>query len=92
MADEFKPAPVDYVPLSYKQTAVAIAAAHPKWSLKSLQAHGLSRLKNKRSLYRWRDDVKRGGNTFDKWYTINCETYERFLEARQNLEQVRHII
>lgn len=50
----FKPAAADYVSLSYKQRAVAITAAHLKWSLKTLQAHGLSRLKNKRSLYRWR--------------------------------------
>lgn len=43
-------------------------------------------------IYRWRDDVKRGGTNFDKWKTIDSETYERFLEARQNLEQVNNFI
>lgn len=92
VAEEFTPVPKDYIPLWYKERAVALAAAHPKWSLKSLQANGCSRLKHKKHLYRWRDDVKRGGTNVDKWTTIDQETYERFLEARQNLEQVIYCI
>lgn len=91
VADEFAHEPADYVPLSYKERAVALAVAHPKWSLKSLQSHGVSRLKHKSMLYRWKEDVKRGGTRLDKLNTIDRETYERFVEARQNLEQVNHI-
>lgn len=91
VAEEFTPTPTDYVSLAYKERAVALATAHPKWSLRSLQSHGVSRLKHKSMLYRWKEDVKRGGTNFDKWRTIDCETHERFVEARQNLEQVNYI-
>lgn len=40
----------DYIPLSYKERAVALAEAHPKWSLKTLQKHGCYRLKDKKRL------------------------------------------
>ncbi|XP_046476181.1 uncharacterized protein [Neodiprion pinetum] len=88
VAQEFAPEPRDYIPLSYKERAVAIADAHPKWSLKCLQNHGASRLKHKQNLYRWKEDVKRGGTYFDRWKTIDSDTYERFLEARSSMEQV----
>lgn len=88
IAEEFAPEPHEYIPLSYKERAVAIADAHPKWTLKTLQRRGASRLKHKQYLYRWKEDVKHGGNHFDKWYTIDNETYERFLEARSSMEQV----
>lgn len=89
MAEEFQPEPLDYIPLWYKEKVVALAAAHPKWNLKTLQANGAARLKHKETLYRWKEDVKRGGTNFDKWKTIEHETYERFVEARNNMEQVK---
>lgn len=39
-------------------------------------------------LYRWKDDIKRGGTPHDKWKVIEQETHERFVEAGKNLEQV----
>lgn len=89
MPEEFSPEPRDYIPLWYKKNAVALAEAHPRWSLKSLQANGAGRLKQKHLLRRWKDDVNRGGTNFDKWKSIDYDTYERFLEARNNMEQVK---
>ena len=37
----------DLIPLSYKKKVVALAKAHPKWSLAALQKNGASRLKRK---------------------------------------------
>lgn len=80
---------VDYIPLSYKERAVALAEAHPKWSLKTLQKQGCSRLKDKRRLHQWKQDIKRGGTIFDKWKHIETETFDRFKEARECFEQVK---
>lgn len=90
VGEEFPPEPPEYVPLWYKEKIVTLAATHPKWSLKSLQKHGASRLKYKKDLYRWKEDVKRGGTHFDKWTTIDQKTYEQFVEARMNMEQVKY--
>lgn len=65
-----------------------MATLHPKWKLKTLQTKGFARLKSERALLQWKTDVKRGGTHFDKWNSIDEETYERFVEARRNNEQV----
>lgn len=87
--EELGSAPTNYIPLRYKERAVAFANANPKYSLKSLKRHGFHRLTDKRQLRRWKHDVEIGGNHYDKWYKIDHETYERFLEARRNKEQVK---
>ncbi|XP_014473194.1 PREDICTED: uncharacterized protein LOC106743652 [Dinoponera quadriceps] len=79
---------IDYIPLSYKEKVVALAEAHPKWSLKTLKKRGCSRLRDKKELARWKNDIKRGGTVVDKWKHIETETYERFKEAKEHLEQV----
>lgn len=61
---------------------------HPKWSLKTLQKQGSSKLKSKSALYQWKEDVKQGGTTVDKWKHIEVQTFECFLDAREHLEQV----
>lgn len=61
---------------------------HPKWTIKTLQKH-FNRLKNTRMLRMWKDDVKRGGTTIDKWMQIETQTFEYFQEARKFLEQVK---
>jgi len=82
------PSNFNYIPLSYKQKTVALVEAHPKWNLKTLQRYGCARLKNMKRLREWKEDVKRGGTTFDKWKQIEIETFEHFIEARESLEQV----
>ena len=47
-----------------------------------------SKLKRKETLEKWKQNVKYGGNKFDKMTVINSETYERFKDARENHEQV----
>lgn len=37
----------------------------------------------------WKEDVKRGGTTIDKWKQIETQTYEKFVDARECLEQVQ---
>ncbi|XP_044579951.1 uncharacterized protein LOC123262029 isoform X1 [Cotesia glomerata] len=36
----------------------------------------------------WEKDVEHGGTKFDKYYVIDSWTYDRFVEARQNYQQV----
>ncbi|RLU18846.1 hypothetical protein DMN91_009204, partial [Ooceraea biroi] len=80
--------PFDYIPLEYKTKTVALAKAHPKWSLANLQKKGCSRLKRKEDLKKWADEVKQGGTNFDEWIHIDTETFERFKEAKSFYEQV----
>lgn len=40
--DDFEEAPPDYIPLDYKEKVVALALAHPKWNLATLQKNGAS--------------------------------------------------
>lgn len=40
-------------------------------------------------LQQWTKDVKKGGTKFDKSKQIESETFERFLEARNFMEQVQ---
>lgn len=68
-----------------------MATMHPKWKLKTLQTKGFARLKSERALVQWKQDVKRGGTHFDRWKIIDEETYERFVEARRNNEQVNRV-
>lgn len=77
------------VPLAYKEKAIALAEMHPKWSIKVLQKRGCSRLKDVRMLRTWRNDVKRNGSNIDKWKHIETQTFERFKEARECIEQVK---
>lgn len=78
--------------MAYKERAVALAEANPKWSLKTLQKQGCSRLKDKKRLKQWKQDITQGGTMFDKWKQIKIETLERFKQARECLEQVKTYI
>lgn len=80
---------LEYIPLEYKIKVVNLAKEHPKWSLKTLQKNGCSRLKSMKLLYRWKEDIKRGGTRIDKYTAIDSWTYDRFVEAcRANHQQV----
>lgn len=83
----------EYIPLEYKIKVVNIAKEHPKWSLQNLQKKGCLHLKSMKHLHRWEEDIKRGGTTIDKYTIINSWTYDRFVEARANNQQVttRHL-
>lgn len=74
--------------MDYKIKVVNIAKKHPTWNLQSLQKNGCSRLKRKEYLSKWEEDIKKGGNKFDKYTIIDSWTYDRFVEARQNYQQV----
>jgi len=86
--DEKKAKQVEYIPLDYKVKVVNIAKQHPNWNLKNLQKKGCSRLKNMKDLKRWEEHIKKGGTIIDKYTTIDSWTYDRFTEARENLQQV----
>ena len=77
-----------YISLKYKEKVVALAEAHPKWSLATLQRNGCHRLKRKDLLQRWKKDILKGGTRIDKLRAIDSETFDRFTEARCCLEQV----
>lgn len=49
---------------------------------------GCSRLKNLKSLKRWQEDIIHGGTKIDKHSIIDSWTYDRFVEARENFQQV----
>lgn len=83
-----KSKPSDYISLDYKTKVVNIAEAHPSWSLATLQKKGCSRLKKREYLSKWKEDIKKGGTIFDKYAIIDSWTYDRFVEARQNYQQV----
>lgn len=78
----------DYISLDYKVKVVNIAKQYPKWSLANLQKKGCSRLKSMKDLKKWEEHIKKGGTMIDKYTTIDSWTYDRFTEARENLQQV----
>lgn len=78
----------EYIPLEYKVKDVNMAKEHPNWSFKNLQKKGCSHLKTMKHLYRWEEDIKRGGTTVDKYAVIDSWTYDCFVEARANYQQV----
>ncbi|XP_011871240.1 PREDICTED: uncharacterized protein LOC105563886 isoform X2 [Vollenhovia emeryi] len=73
----------NYISLAYKEKTVALAEAHPKWSLQTLQRRGCSLLKKKSLLKQWKEDVERRGTNIDKWKHIETEILERFKKARK---------
>ncbi|XP_044580607.1 uncharacterized protein LOC123262454 isoform X2 [Cotesia glomerata] len=79
---------MDYIPLEYKIKVLNIAKAHPSWKLETLQKNGCSHLKRMDHLKVWEKDVEHGGTKFDKYHVIDSWTYDRFVEARQNYQQV----
>lgn len=92
-SDEYEPREkqkrkTEHIPLDYKIKAVNIAKKHPNWSLETLKKNGCRRLQKKEYLSKWEEDIKKGGNTFDKYAIIDSWTYDRFVEARQNYQQV----
>lgn len=86
--EDFEEPPHDHISLEYKEKVVALAQAHPKWSLAVLQKNGASRLKRKDYLQRWKEDIVNGGGRIDKLNKINSEVFDLFTEARSCLEQV----
>lgn len=86
---DFEQASSDYISLEYKEKIVALAQAHPKWSLSTFQKNGATRLKRKDHLQRWKEDVLNGGTMIDKLKSIDSETFKRFEEARNSFQQVK---
>ncbi|GBO19182.1 hypothetical protein AVEN_38866-1 [Araneus ventricosus] len=39
-------------------------------------------------LSKWEEEIKKGGNLFDKYSILDSWTYDRFVEARENYQQV----
>lgn len=87
--EDYEKPSVEYIPLEYKIKVVALAQAHPKWSLAVLQKNGASRLKRKVILLQWKEDIRKGGTRINRLRIINSETFDRFVEARGRLEQVK---
>jgi len=78
-----------HIPFAYKEKVVALAEIHPKWSITTFQKQGFRRLKNAKMLRTWKNDIKQGGTAVDKWIQIEMQTFEKFKEARECLEQVK---
>lgn len=74
--------------MEYKIKVINMAKEHPKWSLKTLQKNGCLRLKTMNHLYRWKRDIKCGGTIIDKYAVIDSWTYDCFMEAKANCQQV----
>ncbi|GBN35808.1 Valine--tRNA ligase, partial [Araneus ventricosus] len=91
-SDEYEPEEkkryVEYISLDYKIKVVNIARAHPTWNLQSLQKNGCSHLKKMEYLSKWEEEIKKEGNLFDKYSILDSWTYDRFVEARENYQQV----
>ncbi|KAF8788365.1 hypothetical protein HNY73_009872 [Argiope bruennichi] len=60
----------------------------PEGERKKEKENGCSRLKRKDYLSKWEEDVRKGGSIFDKYAIIDSWTYDRFVEARENFQQV----
>lgn len=87
MPEKFQ-TPYKHISLEYKKRTVALAQAHPKWSLATLHKKGCSLLKRKDDLKKWKEDMKSGGTRHDKWIHIDKETFDRFIEARASYKQI----
>jgi hypothetical protein len=77
-----KPHVSDLVPLDVKIKAVTLAQLHPTWSVKTISSKTSRLLTSKMQLWRWKEQVERGGSDRDKYNMINSWTYDRFTEAR----------
>ncbi|XP_029047675.2 uncharacterized protein LOC114878249 [Osmia bicornis bicornis] len=80
--------PRNFISLQYKKKVVAMAKAHPKWSLETIQKRGGALLKKKAHLKIWEAEIAAGGTMFEKYESINEKTFQRFQEARENLEEI----
>ncbi|OAD59935.1 hypothetical protein WN48_07846 [Eufriesea mexicana] len=79
---------VDNIPLDSKIKAVILARQHPSWSIKTLQKKGSRFLKRKNDLIRWKAQIEKEDTKYDMYNAIDQWTYDRFKEARENLQQV----
>jgi len=78
----------DYIPLETKIKILNMVREHPKWSLKTVQKHGGSALKNKSDLKKWKDQIEKGYGAKEKYEMINKWTFDRFVEARQQMQPI----
>jgi len=61
---------------------------HPNWSLKTIHKHGGSALKNKSDLKKWQIQIEQGGGVKEKFNMIQKWTFDRFVEARQQMQPI----
>ncbi|XP_071639392.1 uncharacterized protein [Temnothorax longispinosus] len=78
----------DYVPLETKIKIVNMTKQHPKWSLKTIHKHGGSALRSKKDLKKWQEQIEKGSGVKEKFDLINKWTFDRFVEARQQMQPV----
>lgn len=77
-----------HITLEEKIRGVNLARLHPRWSISTLQKHGVPSLRHKGLLTKWKKDIEKGGTQADKYEIINNTTYARFVEARERNEPV----
>ncbi|KAJ8684535.1 hypothetical protein QAD02_020327 [Eretmocerus hayati] len=82
---KFKSDPISF---EHEVKMVAIADAHPNWSLRTLQNNGCAALTHMDTLARWRADIAKKGTQFDRSEFINEKTFEAFKEARSKRQPV----
>ncbi|XP_076386074.1 uncharacterized protein LOC143264143 [Megachile rotundata] len=75
----------EVVDLEYKKKAVSFWKRGTKRALsfRTVQTR-YKKLKSRRQLYEWEEQIKKGGSRFDKLKTIANATLQKFIEARQN--------
>lgn len=92
--EEFQPVPSkklktgDYVPLETKIKIVNMTRQHPKWSLQTIHKHGGTALRLKKDLFKWREQIEKGSGIKEKFDQINKWTFDRFVEARRQMQPV----
>lgn len=73
--EEFEPAckklKSDYISLDTKIKILNMVREHPNWSLKTIQKHGGSALKNKSDLKKWQEQIEKGSGVKEKFDMIN---------------------
>lgn len=61
---------------------------HSNWSLKTIHKHGGNALKNKSDLKKWQVQIEQGGGVKEKFNMIQKWTFDRFVEARQQMQPI----
>ncbi|OAD46873.1 hypothetical protein WN48_00004 [Eufriesea mexicana] len=78
---------VDNIPLHSKIEAVILARQHPSWSIKTSTKERKSIFKKgENDLIRWEAQIEEGGTKYGMYNAIDQWTYDRFKQARENLQ------
>lgn len=72
-----------------KKEIIALWDSHPKWSWTSLKSNGAPEIPDKRTLYNWRSQVRKGHSRLEKFRAIDEHVFAQVQEARKTFKILR---